>query len=506
MPQAHFLLDLSEIVKKFPGVVAVDGVDFDVNYGEVHALVGENGAGKSTLIKILGGVYEPDGGRIRFDGKEVVFSTTHQSHECGIAVIYQEFNLIPDLSVAENIFIGREPRRIGNLFINWKKINSDAASILDRLDVRIDPKKYIGDLSVAERQMVEIAKALSFKAKLIIMDEPTATLTEKEVRKLFEIIKNLRRDGVSIIYISHRLEEAFELSDRITVLRDGRKIGTKDTKETSEDEVIEMMVGKVVKDYFGGQRKKAAESEVVMEVRDYSVAHFVDNVSFKLHRGEILGIAGILGSGSHHLLQSIYGVIPKKAGEVFFEGRRVEIGRARDAIKLGIGYVTEDRKNMGILPDMSVLQNVTLIIIKKLTLLKGLFIRDRSEKEKFESISKSLNIRHAGFNQKIIFLSGGNQQKVVIGRTLITNCKVMILLEPTRGIDVGAKAEIHRIMRELADGGISIIMTSSELPELVNLPDRCLVLYKGKMAAEFTRETMDEEKLVAAQIGQYINS
>jgi ribose transport system ATP-binding protein len=506
MPEGKTLLDLRGIVKTFPGVVAVDRVDFDVRYGEVHALVGENGAGKSTLIKILGGVYQPDAGVVRFDGQEIVFTSTHQSHESGISVIYQEFNLIPDLSVAENIFIGREPKRIGNLFINWKKINSDAKSILDRLDVQIDPKKYIGDLSVAERQMVEIAKALSFKAKLIIMDEPTATLTEKEVRKLFEIIKSLRQERVSIIYISHRLEEAFELSDRVSVLRDGRKIGTKGTRETSEDEIIEMMVGKVVKDYFGGKRKQATDGDVVMEVRNYSVADYVDNLSFKLRRGEILGIAGILGSGSHHLLQSIYGVIPKKSGEIFFEGRRVEINRARDAIKLGIGYVTEDRKKMGVLPDMSVLHNVTLIIIKGLTAILGLFIKDRAEKEKFESMRKSLDIKYAGYNQKIIFLSGGNQQKVVIGRTLITNCKVMILLEPTRGIDVGAKAEIHRIMQELADGGISIIMTSSELPELVNLPDRCLVLYKGRIAAEFTRETMDEEKLVAAQIGQYTDN
>jgi ribose transport system ATP-binding protein len=503
MPESDTLLDLRGIVKTFPGVVAVDRVDFDVRYGEVHALVGENGAGKSTLIKILGGVYQPDSGAVRFDGRERIFTTTRESHESGISIIYQEFNLIPDLSVAENIFIGREPKRIGNLFINWKKMNSDAAAILDRLDVKIDPKKYIGDLSVAERQMIEIAKALSFEAKLIIMDEPTATLTEREVRKLFEIIKGLRHEGVSIIYISHRLEEAFELSDRVTVLRDGRKIGTKNTTDTNEDEIIEMMVGKVVKDYFGGKRKQAADGGVVMEVREYSVADYVENIGFKLRRGEILSIAGILGSGSHQLLQSIYGVIPKKSGQVFFEGRRVDIVRPRDAIKLGIGYVTEDRKKMGVLPDMSVLHNVTLIVIKGLTAVLGLFIRDRAEKEKFQGIGKSLDIKYAGHNQKIIFLSGGNQQKVVIGRTLITNCKVMILLEPTRGIDVGAKAEIHRIMRELADSGISIIMTSSELPELVNLPDRCLVLYKGRIAAEFTRDTMDEEKLVAAQIGQY---
>lgn len=496
------LIKLEKVVKIFPGVIAVDKVDFDIKYGEVHALVGENGAGKSTLIKLLGGVYQPDDGKIYYQNQEVVFYSTQQSQNYGISVIYQEFNLIPDLTVAENIFIGREPRRFLNIFIDWKKINNDARDILDRLDIDIDPKKYIGDLPVAERQMVEIAKALSIKSKLIIMDEPTATLTGKEVRKLFEIIKSLKDEGVSIIYISHRLEEAFDLSDRITVLRDGKKIGTRKTEETSEDEIIEMMVGKVVKDYFGGIRKEQKQREVLLEVKNYSVADYVENISFKLYKGEILAIAGILGSGSHHLLQSLYGVIPKKEGEVYFEGKKVNINSSRDAIKLGIGYVTEDRKNAGIVPDMSVLQNLTIIIVRLLTYLKGLFIRVSQERKIVEKIRKDLNIKYSDPNQRIVYLSGGNQQKVIIGRTLLTNCKLLILLEPTRGIDVGAKAEIHRIMRELANKGISIIMTSSELPELVNLPDRCIVLYRGKVIREFTRETIDEEKLVAAQIGQ----
>jgi ribose transport system ATP-binding protein len=498
------LLQLNKITKIFPGVKAVDEVDFDMNKGEIHALVGENGAGKSTLIKILGGVYQPDGGEVVFEGAEVFFTTTHQSHEKGISVIYQEFNLIPDLSVAENIFVGREPRRIGNLFINWKVLNSDAGNILDKLEAQIDPKKLVSDLSLAERQMVEIAKALSFQSKLIIMDEPTAALSDREVQKLFDIIKGLRDEGVSIIYISHRLEEAFELSDRITVLRDGKKIGTKFSSETNEEQIIEMMVGKVVKDYFAEVKREAGKNELVMEVRNYSVADYIDDVGFKLYKGEILGIAGILGSGTQQLLKSLYGVIPKKSGEVFFKGKPVNIESTRDAIKLGIGYLTEDRKDSGILPDMSVLHNITIIIIKLLTVLRGMFIKDSKEKEKFNEIRSRLDIKSAGYNQKIIYLSGGNQQKVVIGRTLVADCEVLILLEPTRGIDVGAKAEIHRILRELANSGISIIMTSSELPELVNLPDRCIVLYKGKIATEFTRETMDEEKLVAAQIGQSV--
>ncbi len=494
------LLRTHQLTKTFPGVVAVDRVDFDVRAGEIHALVGENGAGKSTLIKVLGGVYQADGGRVVFDGREVAFTSTHQSQESQISVIYQELNLVPDLSVAENIYLGREPKTAGVL-INWARLNAQAREMLDRLDVGIDPRAYVADLPVAQRQMVEIAKALSYRSKLIIMDEPTATLTEKEVLKIFEIVKALRAEGVAIIYISHRLEEAFELSDRITVLRDGRKIGTKDTRQTSKDEIVEMMVGKVVKEYFVDAAITAGSKEVLLEVRNYSVADHVEEVSFQVHKGEILALAGVIGSGVHGLLQSLYGVIPNKKGEVFFEGRKVAIQRPRDAIRLGIGYVTEDRKNAGILPDMSALHNLTLIIIRLVSWLNGLFIRGREEMARFQRMKQTLDIKLAGPGQRVIFLSGGNQQKVLIGRTLLTDCKALILLEPTRGIDVGAKAEIHRILRELADRGLSVILTSSELPELVNLPDRCLVFYKGRISAEFTRESMSSEKLVAAQIG-----
>jgi ribose transport system ATP-binding protein len=498
------LLEFKKIRKVFPGVVALDDVDFDMHYGEVHALVGENGAGKSTLIKVLGGLYKPDGGEIILEGKKVFFASTMQAQMSSIAVIYQEFNLVPDLSVAENIFIGREPK-IGKTIINWKKINADAKKILNKLDINIDPKKFVADLSVAERQMIEIAKALSVEAKLIVMDEPTATLTEKEVVKLFEIVSELKNQGVSIIYISHRLEEAFTLSERITVLRDGKKIGTKKTSETNEDEIVSMMVGKVVKEYFASKEKTSEEQEVVLEVKDYNIADYVYDINFKLHKGEILGFAGVLGAGIHHLFRSLYGVIPKTSGEVYFEGKEIDIKSSKDAIKLGFGYVTEDRKEEGILYDMSVMQNLTIIIIKGLTFLRKIFIKANKEKEAFMKMSNELNIKYADLNQMVIYLSGGNQQKVLIGRTLISDCKVLILLEPTRGIDVGAKAEIHKIMVELAKKGISIILTSSELPELINLTDRCIVLYKGRAVAEFDRQNMDEEKLVAAQIGQGID-
>ena len=501
MSTAAELLRTERLTKSFPGVLAVDKVDFDVRAGEIHALVGENGAGKSTLIKILGGVYLPDGGRILMDGRDVVFASTHQSLENRISVIYQEFNLVPDLSVAENIFIGREPKTFGGMLVDFRRLNVWAAEILDTLEMPLDVKSFVADISVAQRQMVEIAKALSHDSRLIIMDEPTATLTEKEVRKIFEIVKNLRARGVAIIYISHRLEEAFELADRITVMRDGRKVDTRGISSTSKGEVIEMMVGKVVKEYFAQAGATEVPKQPLLEVRGYSVADAVEDISFTLHRGEILAFAGVLGSGVHGLLQSLFGVIPRKAGEVLFEGVPVSIRRPADAIRLGIGYVTEDRKNAGLLPAMSVLHNLTVIVIRALSFLRGLLIRDAAEMKSFSTMRARLDIKLASPNQRIIFLSGGNQQKVLIGRTLLTDCKALILLEPTRGIDIGAKAEIHRILRELADRGMSIILTSSELPELVNLPDRCIVLYKGRKAAEFTRATMDSEKLVAAQIG-----
>ncbi|MDD5659091.1 MAG: sugar ABC transporter ATP-binding protein [Actinomycetota bacterium] len=498
----NVFIELRNIKKIFPGVVALEDVDFDVKYGEVHALVGENGAGKSTLIKILGGVYQPDSGEIIIEGKPEIIATTSIAQRLKIAVIYQEFNLIPDMSVAENIFVGREPR-IARSFINWKKINNDAAEILKKLDININPRKFISELSVAEKQMIEIAKSLSMDAKLIIMDEPTATLTEKEVDKLFSIIKELRKKNVSIIYISHRLDEAFKLSDRVTVLRDGKKIETKKTIETNQDEIVSLMVGKIVKDYFSGEREKTDKGEVVMEVKNYNIADSVHNVNFKLHKGEILGFAGVLGSGIHHLLRSLYGAAQKTSGEVYFKGKKVEIRKPSEAIKLGIGYVTEDRKGEGLLNDMSVLQNLSIVIIKMLTFFKGLLIKEKKEVKVFNGMAKELDIKYANINQRIIYLSGGNQQKVIMGRTLVSECKVLILLEPTRGIDVGAKAEIHKIMTKLANQGISIIMASSELSELVNLTDRCIVFYKGKMVAEFNRDNMDEEKLVAAEIGKF---
>ncbi len=498
--QNDFLLETEGLTKVFPGVVALDGVHFDLRRGELVALCGENGAGKSTFIKLVGGVYVPDGGTIVFDGHEVVFSSTQHSQAAGIAVIYQEFNLVPELTVAENVFIGREPRRLGGLLIDFPRLNAQAQEALGRLNSDISPRVLVKDLSVAEKQMVEIAKALSTDSRLIVMDEPTAALTDKEVRSLFAVVKRLRAQGVSIIYISHRLEEAFELSDRITVFRDGKVVGTRNTGETNAGEIIEMMVGKVAVDYFA-EGTSEVDPEVVLEVRGYSVAEEVDNVNFRLHKGEILSLAGVIGSGVHGLLQSLYGVRPKMCGEVLFGGEPVEIRSSKDAIRLGIGYVTDDRKETGIFPEMSLLENVTITVLKWLTRFRGTIVDDDQEVSRFDAIAKRLDIRFADKRQRVVYLSGGNQQKAVMGRTLLTDCKVLILLEPTRGIDVGAKAEIHKMIRELAAGGMSILFTSSELSELVNLPDRCLVLYRGKVVDEIPRSEMNEERLVAAQIG-----
>ena len=483
--------------------MAVDSVDFDVRVGEIHALVGENGAGKSTLIKILGGVYLPDGGRIILDGKEVVFSSTHQSLENRISVIYQEFNLVPDLSVAENIFIGREPKAALGTLIDFRRLNARAAEILATLDMPLNVKSFVADISVAERQMVEIAKALSHDSRLIIMDEPTATLTEKEVRKIFEIVKNLRARGVSIIYISHRLEEAFELADRITVMRDGRKVGTKPIAETNKSEIIEMMVGKVVMDYFA---KAGAHAEHPGAPP----------------RGQELLRGGRRGGCQLHAVQGrdprprrdprapactaccspFSASSRKKAGRFSSRAARSPSIVPADAIRLGIGYVTEDRKNAGLLPAMSVLHNLTIIIIRALSFLRGLFIRDREETRSFERIRTTLDIKLAGPGQRIIYLE--RRQPAEGAHRADSSHRLQGPHPP--GADPGHRRRGQggdpRILRQLADKGLSVILTSSELPELVNLPDRCIVLYKGRKAAEFDRETMDSEKLVAAQIGQ----
>jgi ABC-type sugar transport system ATPase subunit len=494
------ILQLTAVTKVFPGVKALDSVSFDVAEGEVHSLVGENGAGKSTLIKILGGVFAADSGKIIFGNKQINFRSTHQSQLSGISVIFQEFNLLPDLSVAENIYIGREPKK--GPFIDWRKITADSEAILKQLGVEIDPKTIVEGLSVAEKQMVEIAKALSFKAKLIIMDEPTAALSEREAEKLFEIVRTLKLQGAAILFVSHRLKEVFAVSDRITVLRDGRFIATKDVRQTDEEEIIRFMVGRDIKSSFA---KNSGHSQAItLSVRNLNFQNSLKNISFDVRRGQILGVAGLMGCGKTQLAEALYGLLPIECGEITLDGRQTKINSPRKAIEMGIGFVSEERKENGVFPGLSVLHNLTITIIGKLSGRLGIRLNFQKERDTLTSYTNRLDIRYHRPQQEIDFLSGGNQQKVLLARALASDCKLLILCEPTRGIDVGAKAEIHSLMNELAKKGVAIIMISSDLPEVISMSDRCITMYRGRITGYLSKEQMTETNIVACAVGQKI--
>jgi len=494
------ILQLTAVTKVFPGVKALDSVSFDVAEGEVHSLVGENGAGKSTLIKILGGVFAADSGKIIFGNKQINFRSTHQSQLSGISVIFQEFNLLPDLSVAENIYIGREPKK--GPFIDWRKITADSEAILKQLGVEIDPKTIVEGLSVAEKQMVEIAKALSFKAKLIIMDEPTAALSEREAEKLFEIVRTLKSQGAAILFVSHRLKEVFAVSDRITVLRDGRFIATKDVGQTDEEEIIRFMVGRDIKSSFA---KNSGHSQAItLSVRNLNFQDSLKNVSFDVRHGQILGVAGLMGCGKTQLAEALYGLLPIECGEITLDGRQTKINSPRKAIEMGIGFVSEERKENGVFPGLSVLHNLTITIIGKLSGRLGIRLNFQKERDTLTSYTNRLDIRYHRPQQEIDFLSGGNQQKVLLARALASDCKLLILCEPTRGIDVGAKAEIHSLMNELAKKGVAIIMISSDLPEVISMSDRCITMYRGRITGYLSKEQMTETNIVACAVGQKI--
>src|SRR5437899_1946037 len=487
------LLEMRNITKTFPGVRALDGVSFDLNQGEVHALVGENGAGKSTLIKILAGVYpHPEyGGEILIEGSEKRFANVREAEKAGIAVIYQELSLVKDLSVAENIFLGREPRRFG--VINWETLYSRAQNLLSDLHLEIDPRTPVVNLGIGQQQLVEIAKALSQEARILVLDEPTAALTDAEVETLFAILTKLRARGVAMIYISHKLDEVFRISDRITVLRDGRTIGTDGTRELDEGRVIERMVGREVDQIFPEPRHD--RGEVVFEARNITVEDpavsgklLVDNVSFAARKGEVLGIAGLMGSGRTELLMAIFGAHPgRKSAEILVDGKRIEINHPSDAIKYGIGFVTEDRKRYGLVLDQTILKNMTLAGLRRLS---GRFITNEdAEAASGEQAARDLRIKAASVFTIAGTLSGGNQQKVVLAKWLLTNPRVLFLDEPTRGIDVGAKQEIYAQINQLAKTGIAIVLVSSELPEVLGLSDRVLVLHEGRMTGQLTRDT-----------------
>ncbi|MCS7252257.1 MAG: sugar ABC transporter ATP-binding protein [Thermoflexus sp.] len=503
MSGQNLILRVEGVSKAFPGVQALSNVDLELAAGEVLALVGENGAGKSTLMKILSGAYRKDTGRIFINGQEVEIASPRHAQELGIAIIYQEFNLAPNLSAAANIFLGREPRRpsLGRLFVDRKRMEQEAQKLLDRIGARIPASTLVRDLSVAERQMVEIAKALAVNARIIIMDEPTSALGEEEVEKLFQVIRTLKQQGIGIIFITHRLEEVFRIADRIVVLRDGKRVGSMPTYKATRDEVIRLMVGRELGDLF--RKQKAEIGPPLLEVRGLTRRGVVENVSFTLHRGEILGLAGLVGAGRTETVRMIFGADPKDAGEILIEGKPVKIKSPRDAMEAGIGFVPEDRSNHGLILSLSVLENIALPSLNQYTRLGIWLNRIGLYKTAREFVDK-FSIRVAHLQQKAMFLSGGNQQKVVVAKWLALRPRILIMDEPTRGIDVGAKAEIHALMNRLAQEGVGIIMVSSELPEILGMSDRILVMARGRVMTVLSREEATQELIMAYASGEKI--
>lgn len=495
------LLQLEHISKSFPGVQALSDVSFDVRPGEVHALLGENGAGKSTLIKIVSGVYRPDSGEMRIDGQPVTFSSPRDAQALGVATIYQELSLYPELTVAENIFMGHTPRRKIGPFsaIDWGTMETRAKEILASLNIHnMDVNRKVGSLNVGNRQRVEIAKALSINARVLIMDEPTAALTESDVEQLFEIVRLLRDRGVGIVYISHRLIEVFELADRVTVLRDGQYVDTRQVSEVDEPKLISMMVGRSIDNLFPKLLPKPADT--VLEVKNLTRAPLTRNVSFNVRAGEIVGLSGLVGSGRSELAQVIFGILPAQSGEILLNGKPVTIKHPADAVNLGIAYVPEDRGTQGLVKQMAIRENTSLAVLRAIS--RATFIKRGAERKLARDAIQQLNIRAYGHQQLVNKLSGGNQQKVVVGKWLAAKPRLLIMDEPTRGIDVGAKAEIHRLMSQLAvEQGLAILMISSELPEILGMSDRVLVMREGAIAAEFTRAQANQETIAAAMMG-----
>lgn len=492
-------IEIRGITKTFPGVAALSDVSFSVRAGEVHAVVGENGAGKSTLMKILGGVFAADRGEILIAGKPANIRSVQDAVAHGISVIYQEFNLMPELTVAENIFVANLPTRRPFPLLRLRSLREQTEALAARLDLDLAPSELVKNLSVSRRQMVEIAKALHFDSSLIIMDEPTAALTAAEVDKLYQIIRTLKAHGKTIVYISHRLKEIFEIADRVTVLRDGRCIGTEDVASLSQDDVVRMMVGRDVQHFY--HHAGSTFGEAAIEVSNLTRKGTFEGVSFSARKGEILGVAGLMGSGREELVKALYGLAPYDSGEIRVAGRAVRIASPKDAIRQGIAFVTEDRKDAGILPLMSVKENVSLNVIRALTRLGGSYIDVKKERALLREYTGFLNLRYASESQAAMYLSGGNQQKLVLARALAAECRILLLLEPTRGIDVGAKAEVYQLLGELSRKGIALILVSSDLPELIAVSHRVLVVWQGTITGELEGADIDENTIMQCATG-----
>jgi ribose transport system ATP-binding protein len=486
------ILRLDNITKTYPGVVALNDVTLDIRRGEIHALIGENGAGKSTLIKTCSGAIVPDSGNIVVDGKEFKKMSPKLSKENGIAVIYQEFNLVDELSTAENIFLGRAIRKNG-IIIDKKAMEEKAAEMFKNLDIDISPRMLVRNLTVAYQQLVEIAKAMSENAKILIMDEPSAPLTNAETEKLFEMVDKLKASGVTIIYISHRLDEIFRLSDRITIMRDGHKIETINTSETDVDHLVTAMVGRQMTETYPS-RNTPIKDEVLLEVKNIC-GNGLKGVSFQVHRGEVLGFAGLVGSGRTELAELIFGVKQRTSGEIIFKGKAIQPALPEDAIKAGLALVPEDRKRQGALLDIDIRGNITMAILRRIS--RFAVVNRMTEQKIAEDFRASIRIKTPSIYQKIKNLSGGNQQKVIIAKWLATDPEFIILDEPTRGIDVGAKHEIYKLINELVESGKTILMISSEMDELIGMSDRILVLAEGRITGEIARENFNQELIMS---------
>lgn len=491
------LLQLQGITKSFPGVKALSGAALNVYPGKVMALVGENGAGKSTMMKVLTGIYRKDAGSIHFLGQEVDFSGPKASQEAGIGIIHQELNLIPQLTIAENIFLGREfTNRFGR--IDWNKMYAEADKLLKRLNLRYDSRRMVGDLSIGDQQMVEIAKVLSFESKVIIMDEPTDALTDTETASLFSVIKELQSQGCGIVYISHRLKEIFEICDDITVFRDGQFIGERPVSDLQEDTLIEMMVGRKLEDQY--PRSSKVPGEVRLKVQNLS-GPGVDSVSFTVRKGEILGVAGLMGAGRTELMKILYGALPRTGGNVTLDGRDVVTRKPQDGLANGIVYISEDRKRDGLVLGMSVKENMSLTALRYFSHAGGR-LKHAEEQLTVADFIRLFNVKTPSMEQPIGLLSGGNQQKVAIARGLMTRPNVLILDEPTRGVDVGAKKEIYQLVNQFKEEGLSIILVSSEMPEVLGMSDRIIVMHEGRLSGDFPIEQATQEVLMAAAVGK----
>lgn len=483
------ILTMKDIDKSFPGVHALDHVNFEVKRGEVHALMGENGAGKSTLMKVLTGIYTKDSGTITYEGKDIEFHNTREAQDAGVVIVHQELNMLGHLTVAQNIFIGREFKK--GIGIDDKKMNEEAAKLFKKLNIDIDPTETMSNLTVGKQQMCEIAKAISHEAKVIIFDEPSAALTEAEIEELFKIIRDLREQNLGIVYISHRMDEIKVITDRVTVMRDGTYVGTLITNECTKDDIINMMVGRVIYEDPKTASTVPENAPVVLKVDHLNAGRMVQDVSFELRKGEILGFSGLMGAGRTETARAIFGADPKESGDIYINGEKVTINTPQDAVKCGIGYLSEDRKRYGIVVQKTVAENSTMACLQNY--VSGLFINKKAEKQVAQEYVESLATKTPSVEQLVVNLSGGNQQKVVIAKWLINDCDILIFDEPTRGIDVGAKNEIYKLMNKLASEGKSIIMISSEMTEILRMSDRIVVMCEGRKTGEVRIEEATQE-------------